>query len=191
MDLEARIGRLEDQAAIYDCLTAYCRGVDRLDRELLLSAYHPDAIDDHGVFVGSPVAFADWVFAFHRQNQSVTQHMLCNHRCDLDADLAHTETYYLTASLGPDGQRLPLSGGRYIDRFERRDGRWAIALRKCLFEWRGPVGEVSLHPGGPDWPLAGPVTRDRSDASYDRPLALDARRVGLVWPPFDLRRPTP
>jgi hypothetical protein len=30
----------------------YSRGIDRLDRDMLLSAYHPDAIDDHGMFVG-------------------------------------------------------------------------------------------------------------------------------------------
>jgi hypothetical protein len=37
-----------------------CRGVDRMDRELLLSAYHSDAVDDHGMFVGGPEAFADY-----------------------------------------------------------------------------------------------------------------------------------
>jgi hypothetical protein len=28
-------------------LVRYCREFDRLDREMLLSAYHLDAIDDH------------------------------------------------------------------------------------------------------------------------------------------------
>jgi hypothetical protein len=31
----------------------YSRAIDRLDRELLLSVYHEDAVDDHGVFVGT------------------------------------------------------------------------------------------------------------------------------------------
>src|SRR5882724_2908499 len=43
--------QLLDRQAILDCLHRYTRGVDRLDRQLLLSAYHADAIDDHGLFV--------------------------------------------------------------------------------------------------------------------------------------------
>jgi hypothetical protein len=41
----------------------YSRGIDRLDRELLMSVYHEDAIDDHGVFVGNREEFADWAIA--------------------------------------------------------------------------------------------------------------------------------
>ena len=44
----AQIKHLIDRQAILDCLTRYCRGMDRFDRALVLSAYHPDAIDDHG-----------------------------------------------------------------------------------------------------------------------------------------------
>ena len=39
--------------AIRQAALRYCRGVDRLDAELMRSAYHDDATDDHGVFVGS------------------------------------------------------------------------------------------------------------------------------------------
>lgn len=28
-----------------------------------------------------------------------------------------------------------MSGGRYIDRMEKREGTWKIAARKCLVEW--------------------------------------------------------
>ncbi len=38
--------------AIRQAALRYCRGVDRLDAELMFSAYHDDATDDHGVFVG-------------------------------------------------------------------------------------------------------------------------------------------
>ena len=37
-----------------DAIHRYCRAVDRADRDLLVSVYHPDAIDDHGLFVGGP-----------------------------------------------------------------------------------------------------------------------------------------
>ena len=42
---------------IRELLTRYCRGVDRMDAELIASAYHPDAIDEHGMtqFTGETV----------------------------------------------------------------------------------------------------------------------------------------
>ena len=64
MDAEAAaIAReMKDRQEIYDCIMRYCRGIDRLDRETLLSAYHPDAIDDHGsTYVGGIEGFADAV----------------------------------------------------------------------------------------------------------------------------------
>jgi hypothetical protein len=39
---------------IRDCSQRYAHGVDCFDRALLLSALHPDAIDDHGKFGGNP-----------------------------------------------------------------------------------------------------------------------------------------
>jgi hypothetical protein len=60
-DLERTVGELKDRQDILDCLMRYSRGVDRLDRELLRSAYHPDAVDDHGMFAGGRDAFVDWV----------------------------------------------------------------------------------------------------------------------------------
>ena len=35
-----------DREAITDCLYRYTRGIDRLDRDLVRSAYHDDAVDD-------------------------------------------------------------------------------------------------------------------------------------------------
>ena len=47
MDAEtaALVRELKDRQEIYDCIMRYCRGIDRLDRDMLLSAYHPDAVD--------------------------------------------------------------------------------------------------------------------------------------------------
>ena len=55
--------KLLDRQEILDCLTRYCRGVDRLDKSILLSAYHPDARDDHGLFVGHATEFWELVQA--------------------------------------------------------------------------------------------------------------------------------
>ncbi len=105
-DREARLQALLDRQEIFDCLVRYCRGVDRLDAELLASAYHPDAIDDHGIYVGRPHQFADYFLAFHEKNQTATQHVITNHSCELDGDTA-------SGSIGDvrQGRRWLVGGG--------------------------------------------------------------------------------
>jgi hypothetical protein len=179
-DLQTMVRELYDKQAIRECLNTYCRAVDRLDRELLLSVYHEDAIDDHGVFVGSREEFADWALALHARAQTSTQHIITNHVCELDGDVAHTETYWLFASMNAQGPALTLGGGRYIDRFERRGGRWAIALRKCVGDWRGAPGESWLPEEISNALNSGARNeRSRADASYERPLTFDESRRGF------------
>jgi hypothetical protein len=72
-ELQERVSRLEASAEIYDCMMRYARGIDRRDRELLRSAYHDGAVDDHVGFVGEVDGFIDWAFAYH-STQTRYQH---------------------------------------------------------------------------------------------------------------------
>jgi hypothetical protein len=189
-ELERAVHELQDRQAIHDCLMTYSRGVDRLDRELLLSVYHEDAIDDHGVFVGTPEEFADWAIAMHRRLHLSHQHCVFNYTCELDGDVAHTETYYMFVGMNQSGTPLSMSGGRYIDRFEKRDGRWAIAARVCVRDW-APLAEIpetldqsaltvvtGLDERTKDLMRTGAQPRrDRNDVSYARPLTVDPARA--------------
>jgi len=172
MDLEA----LGARAEITDCLHRYTRGMDRLDRELARSAYHDDAIDDHAGFVADVEAFLDWAFDYHA-SQVRHQHHLTNITIDLDLSVvpavAHVESYYtFVASYGDDAAPVFLTGGRYLDRMERRAGRWAIAARVCTAEWRTKVpSKLTMDAAAV---LAPGFARDRSDVSYERPLIVDA-----------------
>lgn len=173
---QAALRQLLDRQAIQDCLHRYTRGVDRLDRELLLSAYHEDAIDDHGAFVGKPAAFADWALPHHREHQKTTNHLILNHSCELNGDTAHSETYCIYIGINRSGT-IDLIGNRYIDRLERREGRWAIARRVCVVEWISSLaGESEVDPQMREAVAAlmrsGKATRDRSDISYRRPLEI-------------------
>jgi ketosteroid isomerase-like protein len=164
---------LLDRMAILDCLHAYCRALDRLDREALLEVYHEDATEDHGIWVGDREYFADQALSFHAEHQYSTQHIITNHTCDLDGDVAHTETYYLFAGMNKEGAPLSISGGRYVDRFEKRNGKWAIAARMLLSDWYGQPGPSPLSPEMRALlNSAGTPARDRSDPSYMRPLAV-------------------
>jgi hypothetical protein len=171
----AALRHLLDRQAIWDCLHRYTRGVDRLDRELLLSAYHADAIDDHGAFVGAPAAFADWALPHHREHQRSTQHLILNHSCELDGDTAHSETYCLYVGVNRNGS-IDVIGNRYVDRLERR-GHWAIARRVCVVEWVSSLpGESQVDPAmraAIQALMANTHTaRDRTDLSYQRPLDI-------------------
>lgn len=124
----------------------YCRGVDRLDAALMFSAYHPDATDDHGVFVGPARDLCDRVVESHRRYDA-TMHCILNHAIEfLDETTATGEIYNITyLRQTVDGEpRLHTWWGRYLDRYERREGRWAIAHRVCVHEWTRtePAGDA-------------------------------------------------
>ena len=164
----------KDRQEIKDCLLRYTRGVDRHDRELMLSAYHPDAYDEHGVAEGVAADFCDWAIGWHGEFQTKHQHIITNHTVELDGDTAHGESYYVF--WGENRQGPPqLSFGRYIDRYEKRDGKWAIAHRVC-------VNEVTFNQEAMSIPAewaekifsTGPNRRDKQDISYRRPLTRAA-----------------
>lgn len=169
-DRMARLEQLLDRQDILDCLTRLNRGVDRFDRELFLSAFHPDAVIAAGSFVGGPVDLYDWASKLHERGQSATQHGLLNQTCDIEGEVAHTETYYLFAGRNRDETNW-IAGGRYIDRLERRGGVWRIALRNTLIEWSGLVPTLPIpFSDVPDVHANGAPARSKADPSYRRPL---------------------
>lgn len=167
---EARIDALLDKEDIFDCLVRMSRGSDRFDRELFLSSCHPDAVLAAGPFVGGPEELYDWSSKLQAQTYRTTMHKLANFSCEIDGDTAHAETYYLFVGCLGEETNL-LAGGRYVDKFERRDGVWGLVLRNNFIEWTSavaamgnPLGEI------PDLHLNGLPTHDRGDPSYTRPL---------------------
>lgn len=130
--------RLEDDREIRNLLYRYCRGVDRLDLELVRSCYWPDAVDDHGGFRGGVDDFIAWIGRLLPRND-VTTHQLTNILIEPGEtdDVARVETYGMADHQtvgGPDAHNATIAF-RYLDRFERRDGEWRIADRFCTTEW--------------------------------------------------------
>lgn len=192
-DFVSKVRELWDREAIRQCVHRYARGVDRFDRDLIASAFHPDCLDEHGKFVGTPGEFVDWALNQHEKSHLCHQHCLLNHTCELDGDTAHAETYFMFVSMNRQGKPLTLGGGRYVDRLEKRDGEWRIAARVTLRDWSmmdeiPDLGDLSsftstrasLPEAVRDFMNGGrAATRDRMDPSYDRPLVVErARREG-------------
>ena len=180
MDVDlAALRDLLEKEAIREASLRYTRGIDRHDRELMLAAYHPDAKDDHGAFIGSPEDFVEYANRVHSAHWVSHQHYITNQVIDLDGDTAHCESYFVAVLKRADGT-CDMVGGRYVDRFAKRDGRWAVADRACLVEWNA---EVSPGQANFDASIFLQGTQDRTDISYHRPLKLDR-------PPRDLTRDT-
>lgn len=187
---EDMIQELWDREQIRQCLHRYARGVDRFDRDLILSAFHPDAIDEHGKFVGTPEEFCDWALAMHKAAQLSHQHCLLNHFCEIDGDTAHAETYFMFTAMNRKGKPLTIGGGRYIDRLEKRDGDWRIAARVTLRDWSNLENIPDIKDLSTMTSTAHLLTeaerafmnagrgpaRDMTDPSYDRPLMVDRAR---------------
>ena len=165
LDIAALRGLL-DRQAIIDCITRYARGVDRDDVDLIRSAYHPDAVEDHGAFVGEVDGLVDFLAMAHRPFPGY-QRYVSNFDIEIDGDVAHCESYYFCVLRRDDKGRVLANGGRYVDRLERRDGQWRIARRVVVMEWEG-----NMEGGAPRYPGELP-RRDRDDISYRRPLEVD------------------
>lgn len=136
---EAELAAVRDELAraeIRDAMFRYCRGVDRADEALIRSAYHPDSHDKHGKYDGPSHAFAT---AHVERMPSVAegiQHLLGNMLIELDGDVAQVETYFIAAYRPKsDLDVVAMFGGRYLDRFERRDGAWLIGNRTVVNDW--------------------------------------------------------
>ena len=54
-------------------------------------------------------------------------------------------------------------GLRYVDRFERRDGRWLIAKRVCAFDWTYTTTTNTAWRFGDDFTVG---KRNRDDVTY-------------------------
>ena len=164
MTIDELIAREE----IHDVLKRLARGTDRLDPEMIVSCYHPDGYDDHNNFRGSPVEFARWVCEV-LPGFEATMHCIGAPLIELAGDTAQVNTYCVAHHLmgqGPHAARGDfVLGLRYVDRFERRNGRWLIAKRVCAFDWSYTV-PIEGSPNawfGEDFTLG---ARDRTDITY-------------------------
>jgi len=154
--------RVADKQAITEQLYRYCRAVDRIDIPLGHSVWHEDATADYGAefYQGPGKPVIDLICKSHEGLISHS-HMVTNVIIDLDGNRAGSEAYiYGTMRIERDGRLMQMGvWGRYLDAWERRDGRWAIVSRRVVFDHEEvrpvtPMGRVSGQ------------THDRNDPSY-------------------------
>jgi hypothetical protein len=132
---------LASRAEITEVVLRYVRAIDRCDEALLRTCFHADARHSHGSFKGASADFCSLAMTLCRQVVA-THHQLGPPSIELAGDVAFVETYFTShhrfGEVPPAGGRPHedrFMGGRYVDRFERRDGAWKIAARRGINEW--------------------------------------------------------
>jgi hypothetical protein len=180
--------RLADRAQIQDVMYRWCRAVDRLDEDAIRGVFHPDAIDNHGPFVGGVEDLIVWLTGRHR-TIPFSMHLVSNMLIEFAGkDSALAETYIFAAlRYSADGKAAlaaftggtagqpgaatdSLSWARYIDRFERRGGEWRIARRTVAFDSSLMQDVPADAPAfDPSWAVG---RRDKDDPIYRERAAM-------------------
>ena len=154
-----------DKQAIAEVVLRYCRGVDRLDFAAVRDCYHADGVDHHTGFDGGADDYVAWLGTLLPRYDG-TMHFIGNQLIDLRGDVARCESYGNAHHWGTpadDPTRNFVSGFRYVDRMERRDGEWRIGERWAIREWTRSIPAETVRPKegvGPD------ARRDRTDLVY-------------------------
>lgn len=124
---------------ITDVLNRYARGWDRRDRDMIQSCFFPDSTHQHGGYEGLSHAFTDIALKATEQVKKMS-HMITNVMIDIVGDKAVSECQFLAYHRRPvkesPGEDMDwFLKGRYIDKFENREGVWKIAHRRGLHDF--------------------------------------------------------
>jgi hypothetical protein len=157
--LEELLAKQEITEVIY----RYCRAMDRIDRGLAMGVWHPDGTACYeDVFDGTGAEFVDFVCKLHEERFVSHSHQVTNILIEVDGDRAASESY-LTVVLRtrPEDEHGEVQArGRYVDRWSRRDGRWAIDHRVYVHDLS--ESRTAGHP----YPTGHLSQRGRRDVSY-------------------------
>jgi ketosteroid isomerase-like protein len=133
-ELEARLGRLEDERAILQTLYAYGHSIDYGDEALFADCWTEDAVLDwpfHDLYEGREAILG----AFRRHTHAPDvyhKHFMVEPLIDLRGDEAAARCLYSRLDRDADGEPYVRSFGRYVDRLVRcPDGRWRLAHRRA------------------------------------------------------------
>jgi hypothetical protein len=160
--MNEEIQALLDKEAIREGLYRYCRSVDRLDAALGHGVFHADSYADYGetVYQGPGRGAIDAIIG-HHDGLTGHSHQVSNVLIVLDGNKAGSEAYMTgTMRMMRDGKEFQIFvRARYIDSWEKRDGRWAIVRREVGYD-HDEVREVTSMRGPSN------TARDGSDPSF-------------------------
>ncbi|WP_313802954.1 nuclear transport factor 2 family protein [Sphingobium sp.] len=127
---------LYDRSDLLELVNRYARGLDRCDVDQLKAVFFEDATVDMISFSGHAHAFAETTLAALRVRAVTTSHLTSNCLFEIAGDRATGESCLISISVMKDGEagKPAIHVGRYLDRFERRNGEWKIACRTIVID---------------------------------------------------------
>lgn len=177
---EVQLQEMLDEFELRKLVHSYCRAVDRGDLTKVRSLYHADAEDDHGGFSsGSADDFLSELAAARPYIRSM-QHHVTTVNFAISGTAAEGEVYTVaTHTFGAGDHDVDvIVGGRYLDKYEKRDGRWKFVVRKIVTDWarvNDPSAVDLSHPITRDTPKGSPGTDDPSHGFFSL-LGTDAEQ---------------
>jgi hypothetical protein len=156
--LQAMIDEFQLQKLVH----SYCRAVDRGDIEQLKDLYHSDAVDAHGGFsAGTADQFLQELIAA-RPYLRTMQHNITTVNFAISGHVAEGEIYSIAVhTLAGKGRDIDVVvGGRYLDKYEKRDGIWKFIERTIVTDW-ARVADPSTTD------MSHPITKDTLKGSLD------------------------
>jgi ketosteroid isomerase-like protein len=135
-EFDKKLQQALDKQDIHDTAMLYPRALDRADVDLILQMFHDDATVEYGLFDGLARDFAPFVIDFvHTLKWSF--HSISNEIIVVDGDNAACEFYGTAFMCVDDNGTLTDSiiGGRYLDRWQRRNDEWKISHRQFVMDW--------------------------------------------------------
>jgi hypothetical protein len=137
-EMDPRLQEMLDHYEITRVLAEYCHGCDRVDVEHMASIYWEDSWDDHGHLKATGPDFARQMSAQIVRDTDTLTHLLGQTLVNVEGDEAGAETYFIAVARAAreDGTQLCNQlGGRFVDRLERREGKWKVKHRIVVRDW--------------------------------------------------------
>ena len=131
---ETQLQEMLDEFALCKLVHSYCRAVDRGDFATLRELYHHDAVDAHGeISTGSVDEFLKTLEASRPHIRSM-QHNVTTVNFVVDGYRAEGEVYTIATHTFGAGDRDVdvIIGGRYLDKYEKRNEIWKIIERTIV-----------------------------------------------------------
>jgi hypothetical protein len=177
--LEPRLAYLSDRREIFEASKRYTRGADRHDKDLVRTAFWPEAT----VSYEKPMKLDEFVTWDDGRLAGYAAHQthITGQTIDIDGNTAHVESYVITFLVPRDrsgdgagpatpgraltSEKSRIGSGRFVERWEKRGAEWKILVREYV-EDLTLEGET-IDNCGTRTCLG---TWDRNDPSYLRPF---------------------